>query len=93
MIIQWYPGHMNKALKMMENEVKNVDLIISGHAHGGQWRVFGRGIFAPGQGLFPKYTSGLHEGRLIISRGTSNTGGVIPRIGNPCEVVCITINE
>ena len=28
MIIQWYPGHMNKALKMMENEVKNVDLII-----------------------------------------------------------------
>lgn len=28
MIIQWYPGHMNKALKMMENEIKNVDAII-----------------------------------------------------------------
>ena len=70
-----------------------VDLVLSGHAHGGQWRLFGRGVFAPEQGLFPKYTSGLHEGRLIISRGTSNTGGVIPRIGNPCEVVCITINE
>ena len=28
MIIQWYPGHMSKALKMMENEIKNVDAII-----------------------------------------------------------------
>ena len=28
MIIQWYPGHMSKALKMMKNEIKNVDAII-----------------------------------------------------------------
>ena len=83
-----HPEYFDKYLRDM-----NVDLVLSGHAHGGQWRLFGRGVFAPEQGLFPKYTSGLHEGRLIISRGTSNTGGVIPRIGNPCEVVCITINE
>lgn len=72
---------------------RRVDLVLSGHAHGGQWRLFGRGLYAPDQGLFPKYTSGLHEGRLIISRGTANTGGIIPRLFNPREVVCISINE
>lgn len=70
-----------------------VDLVISGHAHGGQWRFFGRGVYAPDQGLFPKYTSGVHEDRLVISRGTANTGGIIPRLFNPREVVCIRINE
>ena len=72
---------------------RDVDLVISGHAHGGQWRLFGRGVYAPDQGLFPKYTSGVHEDRLVISRGTSNTGGIIPRLFNPREVVCIKINE
>lgn len=72
---------------------KPVDLIISGHAHGGQWRLLGRGVYAPDQGLFPKYTSGVHEGRLVISRGTANTGGIIPRLFNPREVLCIAINE
>ena len=38
-----------------------IDLILSGHAHGGQWRLFNRGLFAPGQGLFPKLTSGVHS--------------------------------
>ena len=69
----------------------SADLVISGHAHGGQWRILGRGVYAPDQGIFPKYTSGVHEGRLIISRGTANTAGIIPRFFNPREVVCITI--
>ncbi len=71
---------------------KDVDLVLAGHAHGGQWRLFGRGLYAPDQGVLPKYTSGVHEGRLIISRGTANTGGIIPRLFNPREVVCIQIN-
>ena len=74
---------------------KDVDLIISGHAHGGQWRIFGRGVFAPGQGLFPKYTSGLHDGRFIISRGCSNSTRPIPvpRFFNPKEVLEIHIKS
>ena len=68
----------------------DVDIIVSGHAHGGQWRFFGRGVFAPGQGLFPKYTSGVHENRLVISRGLKK-GSVIPRIFNPPEIVKITV--
>lgn len=67
-----------------------IDLIISGHAHGGQWRVFGRGVFAPGQGLFPKYTSGVHDNRFVISRGIGSHT-IIPRIFNRPELVVLTL--
>lgn len=67
------------------------DLIVSGHAHGGQWRFFGRGVFAPGQGIFPKYTSGIYDGKLIVSRGLCNHNRV-PRIFNPTELVNINVN-
>lgn len=70
----------------------DIDLIVSGHAHGGQWRVFGRGIYAPDQHLFPKYTSGVHEDRLVISRGVVNSVRFIPRFFNPCEVVTVTVH-
>ena len=70
---------------------RQIDLILSGHAHGGQIRLFGQGLFSPGQGIFPKYSSGVH-GNLIISRGMANTGGFIPRLFNPAEIVYITSN-
>jgi len=66
---------------------RDIDLIVSGHAHGGQWRFFGRGVFAPGQGIFPKYTYGVHDGRLVISTGLKT--GNIPRFFNPPEVVFV----
>ncbi len=68
-----------------------IDLVISGHAHGGQWRIFGRGVYAPDQPLFPKYTSGVHEGRLVISRGVVNSVPAVPRFFNPCELVLIEV--
>lgn len=64
-----------------------IDLVLSGHAHGGQWRIFHQGVFAPGQGWFPKLTSGVH-GHLVISRGLANTAPV-PRFFNPTEIVYI----
>lgn len=67
---------------------ENIDLILSGHAHGGQWRFFNRGVFAPGQGWWPRYTKGVYEGRLVVSAGLSNTTWV-PRLFNPTEVVYI----
>ena len=73
---------------------KRIDLVLSGHAHGGQWRILGRGIYAPGQGVLPKYTSGVHYGpygSLIVSRGLDNPYRKLPRWGNPCEVVYIEI--
>ncbi len=67
-----------------------IDLILSGHAHGGQWRAFGRGLYAPGQGVFPKYTSGLYEERLLVGRGLGNHHR-IPRINNKRELITVTI--
>lgn len=67
-----------------------IDIIISGHAHGGQWRFMGRGVFAPGQGFFPTLTSGVVDDRLIISRGLANTAGV-PRFFNQTEFVVVNL--
>ena len=69
-----------------------IDLILSGHAHGGQMCIFGKPLFAPGQGFFPKLTGGVYNGRLIISRGLSDTAHT-PRINNPMELVMIDIAE
>ena len=72
------------------------DLVLCGHAHGGQWRIpfTGIGLFAPGQGAFPKYTSGVHEkGKtaMIISRGLGNSEFPL-RLFNRPEIVVININ-
>jgi predicted MPP superfamily phosphohydrolase len=83
-----YPHYYSEHLKGMD-----FDLILSGHAHGGQWRIFGRGLFAPHQGLLPKYTSGIHDGKLIISCGAVNNAKPIPRLFNPCEVIEINIKS
>jgi predicted MPP superfamily phosphohydrolase len=64
---------------------------VSGHAHGGQFRLLGRGVYAPGQGLLPRYTRGVEDGRMIISAGAGNPARM-PRWGNPCEVLMITLD-
>ena len=69
---------------------RNIDLILSGHAHGGQIRLFGHGLFAYGQGFFPKYTDGIADGKMIVSRGLANTSR-IPRLFNPTELVYVTL--
>lgn len=71
----------------------DIDLIVSGHTHGGQWKFFGRGVFAPNQGLLPKYSSGLYNDKLIVCAGASNTVKLAPRFFNPCEIVVIKIKS
>ena len=68
-----------------------IDLILAGHAHGGQIRIGKQGLYAPGQGFLPKYTSGLYENRMIVSRGIANVSGFIPRINNTREVIYINL--
>lgn len=76
---EYYPRYLR---------ARPIELVLSGHAHGGQVRVCGQGLFAPGQGFFPKLTSGVTDGRLVISRGLANCQ-LVPRVFNPPEIVYI----
>ncbi len=71
-----------------------VDLVFSGHAHGGQIRLpFIGGLVAPGQGAFPQYDAGVYrEGdtSMVVSRGLGNS--IFPlRVLNPPDVVLVTL--
>lgn len=71
-----------------------VDLVLSGHAHGGQFRLpFVGGIVAPDQGFLPEYTAGeyyMNGTEMIVSRGLGNS--VIPvRLFNYPEIVCVDL--
>lgn len=75
---------------------ENIDLIFTGHAHGGQIRLpFVGGIIAPNQGLFPKYTSGKYEEKnttMIVNRGIGNS--LFPfRINNRPELVIVDLKS
>ena len=70
------------------------DLVLTGHAHGGQIRLpFVGGIVAPDQGFLPEYTSGKYnraDTEMIVSRGLGNS--IIPvRLFNYPEVVCVEL--
>ena len=73
-----------------------MDLVLTGHAHGGQFRLpLIGGLIAPNQGLFPKYDDGLYtEGNtnMIVSRGLGNS--IIPfRFNNRPEEVLIELKS
>ena len=74
----------------------NIDLVFSGHAHGGQISIpFIGGLVAPNQGLFPKYTSGRYSKdstTMYVSRGLGNS--IIPvRIFNRPEIVAVILKN
>lgn len=70
-------------------------LTLSGHAHGGQARIFGQGLFAPEQGIFPRYSKGGYKANnmcMYVSAGLGNTVPV-PRVFDPPELVLIEIKR
>lgn len=74
--------------------VDQVNLVLSGHTHGGQIRFpFIGALVAPDQGFFPKYSDGLYEegnSKMIISRGLGTS--VIPiRFNNSPEIIVVTL--
>ena len=85
--------------EMIEKYAANgsFDLVLSGHAHGGQVRIpfLVNGLCAPNQGWFPKYAGGRYEAAgmtMIVSRGLSNQRQMgVPRIFNRPELVMVEI--
>lgn len=74
----------------------NMNVVFSGHAHGGQIRLpFIGGVFAPHQGLFPEYDSGIYtesNTNMIVSRGIGNS--LFPfRVNNPPEIIIVTLEK
>ena len=75
------------------------DLVLSGHAHGGQWqipKILEQGLYAPDQGIFPEFTNGQRENRgtvQIVSRGLAKPLRMIliPRIFNQPELTVVEI--
>ncbi len=72
------------------------DLVLAGHAHGGQWRIPGilNGLYAPNQGLFPAYAGGQYtkDGTtMIVSRGLARESTIVPRFYNRPELVMILL--
>lgn len=69
-----------------------IDLSLTGHTHGGQMRLLGRGFYAPNQGYFPKYSHGLYKkdiSNMVVNSGLSGKG----RFYNPYEINFITVSK
>ena len=84
--------------ELFETYVENeMNVIFSGHAHGGQVRLpFIGGVIAPHQGFFPTYDAGLfyatNDATMVISRGLGDS--ILPlRINNPPELVIVTLDK
>jgi predicted MPP superfamily phosphohydrolase len=72
------------------------DLVLSGHAHGGQFRLpFIGGLYAPGQGILPEYDAGLFRvdgTQMMVSRGIGNSSFPV-RFNNRPEVILLILEQ
>lgn len=74
------------------------DLVLAGHAHGGQWLIpfVGRGGYSPNQHFFPKYVDGSYRlangGEMLVSRGLARESTPLPRLFNPPEILSVKLD-
>lgn len=75
---------------------ENIDLILSGHNHGGLWRLPKTNVGVAGGGgkIFPEYTHGkykFNKSCLIVGSGITTETYLLPRLYNPPEVVSVSV--
>lgn len=94
---EYYSITLSHRAEIFERYVNvGADLVLAGHAHGGQFRIpIVGGVIAPDQGFLPKYTSGVYHKNstdMIVSRGLGNS--IIPiRVNNTPELIMITLTN
>lgn len=96
------PNHVRVLLSHRPERVSTYeqfgfDLILAGHAHGGQWLMpfVGRGGYSPDQHFFPKYVDGRYAlangSEMIVSRGLARESTPLPRLFNPPEILVVQL--
>lgn len=95
-ILHHFPEDMAEIAENTAKAGNQVELMFSGHAHGGLIRFpFIKGLYAPGQGFLPEYTSGLYEYNgtsMIVSRGLGNSASTL-RLFDPFHLVVCTLEK
>lgn len=94
-VLSHYPENFEYVGNYSYNKY-NFDIMFSGHAHGGQFILPGLGgVFAPGQGLFPKYYKGIYgnKNKLVVSRGLGNSGFPLRLFNRPNLVIVDLVNK
>ena len=94
------PQQLDDVIEEASKGTAGFDLVLSGHAHGGQWRlpyILEQGLYAPDQGIFPAFTNGQREAGgtvQIVSRGLAKPLRMymIPRIFNQPELTVVEID-
>ena len=98
------PNHVRVLLSHRPERVSTYeqfafDLILTGHAHGGQWLLpfVGRGGYSPDQQFFPKYVDGRHVlangSEMFVSRGLARESTPLPRLFNPPEILSVVLSR
>ena len=96
------PNHVRVLLSHRPERVSTYekfafDLILTGHAHGGQWLIpfLGRGGYSPDQHFFPKYVDGRYllanGSEMLVSRGLARESTPLPRLFNPPEIMVVEL--
>lgn len=91
-----YPEDFREISTVSESAGSKAKLLFTGHAHGGLIRfLFVNGLYAPGQGFFPQYTSGQYEyngSEMLVSRGVGNSG-FTRRFADTFHIVVCTLEK
>ena len=80
-------------------EKYSFDLILTGHAHGGQWLIpfVGRGGYSPNQHFFPKYVTGRYDlacgSPMLVCRGLARESTPLPRYFNSPEFLVVELRR
>ena len=96
-ILKLYMAHRPSSFLLRNgSSLWNIDIVISGHEHGGQVVLpYMGGLFSRERGYFPDYAHGcflMGNTAMIVTSGLGSDNEVLPRFNNPPEMVLVTVH-